>query len=74
MRLITLSDIKLSLDKDERELFRIATKKLGKPPRYFRIRKKSLDARNKSDVRFVYTIDFSDEEERQTPQPLERLH
>lgn len=74
MRLMTLSDIKLSLDKDERELFRIATKKLGKPPRYFRIRKKSLDARNKSDVRFVYTIEFSDEEQRQTPQPLERLH
>ena len=74
MRIITLSDIKLSLDKDERELFRIATKKLGKPPRYFRIRKKSLDARNKSDVRFVYTIEFSDEEQRQTPQPLERLH
>ena len=73
MRFMTLSDIKLSLDKDERELFRIATKKLGKPPRYFRIRKKSLDARNKSDVRFVYTIEFSGEECRQTPQPLERL-
>lgn len=73
MRLITLSDIKLPLDKDESALFALATKKLGKTPRYFRICKKSLDARNKADIRFVYTIEFSDQPQEKTQEPFERL-
>ena len=59
MGLITLSDIKLPIGKDEKELIRIAEKKLGGKVGYFAIKKKSLDARDKGNVRFVYTIEFS---------------
>ena len=61
MRLLTLSDIKLPIDKDERELLRIAQKKLGGKVGHFAIRKKSLDARDKNNLRYVYTIEFSKE-------------
>ncbi len=73
MRLITLSDIKLPLDKDESTLYALAQKKLGKPPRYFRICKKSLDARNKEDIRFVYTVEFSSQALQEKDEPIERL-
>lgn len=59
MQLITLSDIKLPLGKSEDALFALAQKKLGKKPAYFRICKKSLDARNKDDIKYIYTIAFS---------------
>ena len=54
MSVITLSDIKLPLGKNESELVKLAEKKLGKKPAYFAILKKSLDARDKSNIRFVY--------------------
>ena len=73
MRLITLSDIKLSLNQSESELLKIAEKKLKAEPNYFAIKKKSLDARNKQDVRFVYTIEFSDEKYEEKSIPLARL-
>lgn len=73
MRLITLSDIKLPLSKSEDELYRIATKKLGKKPSYFAIKKKSLDARDKKDIRFVYSIEFSDEKQIADTPALEKL-
>ena len=46
---------------------------LGKKPAYFAIKKKSLDARNKNDVRFVYTVEFSDTPYTERDEPLERL-
>ena len=61
MSLRTLSDIKLSIGTSEEELVKLATKKLGKKPTYFAIKKKSLDARNKSDLKYIYTIEFSNE-------------
>ncbi len=73
MRIITLSDIKLPLGKKESELVKLAEKKLGKKPAYFAILKKSLDARDKSNIRFVYTLAFSDKPVRAEKQPLERL-
>ena len=53
MRLITLSDIKLPVGKDEKSLLALAEKKLGGKAGYFAIKKKSLDARDKNNVRFV---------------------
>ena len=73
MRLITLSDIKLPLGKGEQSLLALASKKLGKQPAYFAIKKKSLDARDKNNIRFVYTIEFSDEKQQEKKQQLERL-
>lgn len=73
MSVRTLTDIKLRLGESENELFALAQKKLGKKPSYFAIKKKSLDARDKNNIRFVYTIEFSTE--RQTPKEerVERL-
>ncbi len=73
MRLLTLSDIKLPLGKSEKELYALAAKKLGKPPAYFAIKKKSLDARDKNNIRFVYTIAFSDEKQEEERPLLETL-
>lgn len=72
MQVKTLSGIKLSIDKDERELIKIAQKQLGKTPGYFAIRKKSLDARDKGNLHYIYTIDFADSAPPAKP-PLERL-
>lgn len=65
MSLRTLTDVKLRLDQSEKELFEIAKRKLGKTPQYFAIKKKSLDARDKNNIRFVYAIEFS--AQKQTP-------
>lgn len=61
MKILTLSDVKLSLSQNESELIKIAEKKLGRKAAYFAIKKKSLDARDKSNIRYVYTIEFSAE-------------
>ena len=73
MSLITLSDVKLPVDKSEKELVRIAEKKLGGKAGYFAIRKKSLDARDKNNLRYVYTIEFSKEKQQKIERQLERL-
>lgn len=73
MRLITLSDIKLPVGKDEKSLLALAEKKLGGKAGYFAIKKKSLDARDKNNVRFVYTIEFSKEKKQEETPVLERL-
>ena len=72
MSLRTLSNIKLPLPVDESKLVRLAEKTLGHKPAHFAIRKKSLDARDKNNIRFVYTIEFS-KEKQQTKPPLARL-
>lgn len=73
MRLITLSDVKLSLDKSEKALYNLAQKKLGGKVGYFAIRKKSLDARDKANIRYVYTIEFSKDKEEPQKKTYERL-
>lgn len=66
MRVITLSDVKLPVEKGEKELIALAEKKLGGKVGYFAVRKKSLDARDKNNLRYVYTIEFA-----KTPPPKE---
>ena len=60
MRLLTISDIKLPISADEKQLLNIARKKLGANPAYFAIKKKSLDARDKNNIRYIYTIECAD--------------
>ena len=62
MSLTTLSGIKLPVGKDEKSLVKLAEKRLGKKPAYFAIRKKSLDARDKGNLHYLYTIEFGDEQ------------
>ncbi|MBQ8352874.1 MAG: FAD-dependent monooxygenase [Clostridia bacterium] len=69
MSLTTLSGIKLPIGKDEKSLVKLAEKRLGKKPAYFAIRKKSLDARDKGNLHYLYTIEFGDEQ----PQKKEAL-
>lgn len=59
----TLSNVKLGLDQSESELLRIAERQLKGKPKYFRIVKKSLDARDKNRIVWVYTIAFSKDSE-----------
>lgn len=73
MSVITLSDIKLSLGQSEKELYALAQKKLKGKVGYFRILKKSLDARDKKNIRYIYTIEFSKEDRKQTEKVLEKL-
>ncbi len=73
MSLKTLSNIKLPISASEAELLKIAERALKRKPEHFEILKKSLDARDKNNVRFVYTIAFSAEKQPQKMQPLERL-
>ncbi len=73
MRLITLSDVKLSIEKDEKSLISLAEKKLGGKVGYFAIKKKSLDARDKGNLRYVYTIEFGKTPPPQTERQYERL-
>lgn len=73
MSVRTLTDIKLRLGESENTLFALAQKKLGKKPSYFAIKKKSLDARDKNNIRFVYTIEFSAESQTPKEERVERL-
>ena len=61
MRLLTISDIKLPIGADEKQLYAIARKRLGANPAYFAIKKKSLDARDKGNIRYIYTIECADQ-------------
>ena len=73
MSVRTLTDIKLRLDESESKLYQLAQKKLGKKPLHFVIKKKSLDARDKNNIRFVYTIEFSAEKQSKRKDSIERL-
>ena len=64
-----LDNIKLHLGEAESNLIKIAEKNLKKPVKYFKILKKSLDARDKNNILWVYSIVFSDMPEEQKPLP-----
>lgn len=55
-----ISDIKLRVGQ-EHKIFAETVKRCGYEPPYFRILKKSLDARNKSDVKYVFSVEVSKE-------------
>lgn len=55
IRRMTLS---LGFPYDESELMRAAEREFGSRPAYFRLIKKSIDARKKNDVRIVYTFEY----------------
>lgn len=73
MSVRTFSDIKLPLGVKEETLLSIAQKKLGGNAKYFSIKKKSLDARDKNNIRYVYTIECSKEPQKEELAVIERL-
>lgn len=70
--MIRLDNVKLHIGEDENNLIKVAQKHLKRPIKYFKIIKKSLDARDKSNILWVYSIAFSDKTEQLKP-PLEQL-
>ena len=68
---MVINDIKLKIGESEKRLYEIACEQLGYKPSYFRILKKSLDARKKNDIRYVYSIEFG--EEIFEPKSLEKI-
>ena len=72
MKIYKLDNIKLSPTSDDAELRKIAARALGCEPRYFRILKKSLDARRKNDIHWVCSIEYAGEMP-PAPAPLDRL-
>ena len=68
-----LDNIKLHIGESENKLLEIARNTLKNPVGYFKILKKSLDARDKSNIFWVYSIAFSDKQSDE-PEPCpERL-
>ncbi|MDE6868529.1 MAG: hypothetical protein K2J83_05250 [Clostridia bacterium] len=66
-----LDNIKLKIGESEQKLLQIAKKKLPSVKR-FSIIKKSLDARDKGNIFWVYSIAFSDDDE-EVERPFEKL-
>lgn len=58
-----VSGIKLPVGQSEKKLYDLAQRKLHAPLQYFRIVKKSLDARDKGKLTWLYTIEFSSEKQ-----------
>ena len=73
MSILTLSDLKLSVMEDESKLLALARKKLGREPKYFAIKKKSLDARDKNNLRYVYTVECSAKPYKEETPSFEKL-
>ncbi len=71
--MLLLKDIKLSAFADERELLALCERKLRAPCRYFRILKKSLDARDKGDIKWVYTVECSEKTVPHPPKMYEKV-
>ena len=70
---LTLTDLKLSPLQSEKTLVSLCEKKLRAPVRYFKILKKSLDARDKGDIRWVYSVECSDKPATLQPQEFEQI-
>lgn len=56
---VVYHDLTLRPGKKETELLKLCERKLHAPVRYFRILKKSLDARDKANIKWVYSVECS---------------
>ncbi|MDE6850671.1 MAG: NAD(P)/FAD-dependent oxidoreductase, partial [Clostridia bacterium] len=66
-------NVKLQIARPESDLVKIAEKRLGAKVKYFKILKKSLDARDKRNIFWVYSIAYSSENEAEPRPVCERL-
>ncbi|MGN0803764.1 MAG: NAD(P)/FAD-dependent oxidoreductase [Candidatus Coproplasma sp.] len=67
-------NVKLAVSRPESDLIKFAQKQLGRQVKYFKILKKSLDARDKRNLFWLYSIAYSDREEKEPVQELEKLN
>ncbi len=70
---LLLKDVKLSAFAGEEELLALCERKLRAPCRYFRILKKSLDARDKGNIMWVYTVECSEKTVPHPPKIYEKV-
>ena len=70
---LILTDLKLRPSQSESALLSLCEKKLRAPVRYFKILKKSLDARDKGEIRWVYTVECSDRPFSPPPREAEKI-
>lgn len=68
-----LDNVKLSISRPESELLKVVEKRVGGQVKYFKILKKSLDARDKGIIFWLYTVAWSFDEERETPKEYEKI-
>lgn len=68
-----LDNVKWEVRRAESDLVKVAQKQLKKPVKYFKILKKSLDARDKSHIFWLYSIAFSGEEEQEPEKTFEKI-
>lgn len=68
-----LDNVKLNIFEKEDKLAEIARKKLGKDIKYIKILRKSLDARDKDKVCWVYSLAVSSERIEESAKELEKL-
>ncbi len=68
-----LDNVKLSVTRPESDLLKVAARNLGAPVRYFSVIKKSLDARDKNNIFWVYSIAFSSQEEQEVAPDFEKI-
>ncbi len=68
-----LDNIKLSISSPQSQLIKVAERALGAPVKYFEIIKKSLDARDKNNIFWVYSIAFSRQDEKKSRPCFERI-
>lgn len=61
MKIYRLDNVKLLPSEDDGELRKTAARALGHEPLYFRLLKKSLDARKKQNIHWVCSIEYGDE-------------
>ncbi|MGN0814750.1 MAG: NAD(P)/FAD-dependent oxidoreductase [Candidatus Coproplasma sp.] len=61
-------NVKLNILRPQSDLLKVAERNLHAPVKYFKILKKSLDARDKNNLFWVYSIAYSKDEERE-PRP-----
>ncbi len=69
----TFSGLTLRPHQKESSLVKLCEKKLHAPCRYFKILKKSLDARDKADIRWVYTVECGTEAFAPPPRVFEQV-
>lgn len=66
-------ELKLRPEQSERELIQLCARKLHAPCKYFKIKKKSLDARDKNNIVWVYTVECASKEQVLPPRVFERI-
>ena len=73
MSIVRIDNIKLPVNRPESDLISIAEKKIHGKVKYFKILKKSLDARNKSNVFWLYSVACSTQPVTLAPRVFEKV-